>query len=48
MARDEKGKLTAVIRRAFTQLHAHAVKVIAYLFEAGSEDAEGVVAFEAE
>jgi hypothetical protein len=43
-----RGKLTAVVRRAFTQLHAHAVKVIAYLLGAGSEGTEGVVAFEAE
>jgi hypothetical protein len=40
-------ELTTVVCRAFTHLHTHAVEVTLYLLETGSEDAEGVAAFEA-
>ena len=41
-------RLTSIISSALTQLHRHAEEIVADLLEARGEDAEGVVALEAE
>jgi hypothetical protein len=42
------GRRTAIVRGAFTQLHRHAIEVVAHFLETGREDAEGMVALKAE